>query len=222
VSGRRGCQWCGVPELRSSSGDSRAAARTGSGVLRRTRTPPPNKIASGSAADAAWRAPTAAVAGDLVGQTLSAGVFKSVGLLAVSGTPTLDGQGDPNSVRIFQIASALITASVNDISMIKRCPGVPCLWQVGGSAMGTTSHFVGTITWTSITVTTDTVVVGRALAVNGPPRGDVVRLTGHSPGRVGCSPATAAGGPFRRSSPLAPVSASPTAMASPVSYSNER
>jgi hypothetical protein len=56
---------------------------------------------------AAGRAPTASVAGDLVGQTLTAGVYNSTGPLALSGTVTLNGQGDPNAVFIFQIASTL-------------------------------------------------------------------------------------------------------------------
>lgn len=68
--------------------------------------------------DAAGRAPTASVAGDLVGQTLTGGVYKSSGPLAVSGTLTLDGQGDPNTVWIFQVASTLITASASDINLV--------------------------------------------------------------------------------------------------------
>ena len=55
--------------------------------------------------DAASRAPTASVSGDLVGQTLPGGVYKSTGPLALSGTLTLDGGGDPDSVFIFQVAS---------------------------------------------------------------------------------------------------------------------
>jgi hypothetical protein len=43
--------------------------------------------------DAAGRAPTASVAGDLVGKTLTAGVYNSTGPLALSGTGTLNGQG---------------------------------------------------------------------------------------------------------------------------------
>jgi hypothetical protein len=119
--------------------------------------------------DAAGRAPTASVAGDLVGQTLTGGVYMSSGPLALSGTLTLDGQGDPGSVFIFQIASTLITASSSHVDLINGAQACNVFWQVGSSAtLGTTSTFVGTImALTSITVTTGTVVEGRALARNG-------------------------------------------------------
>ena len=119
--------------------------------------------------DAAGRAPTAGVAGDLVGLTLTAGVYKSTGPLGLSGTLTLDGQGDPNAVFIFQIASTLITASASHVDLINAAQACHVFWQVGSSAtLGTTSTFVGTImALTSISVTTGAVVKGRALARNG-------------------------------------------------------
>jgi len=119
--------------------------------------------------DAAGRALTASVAGDLVGQTLPGGVYKSTGPLALSGTLTLDGQGDPTSVFIFQVASTLITASASSVSLINGAQACNVYWQVGSSAtLGTNSSFVGTIlALTSISVTTGAVVQGRALARNG-------------------------------------------------------
>ena len=119
--------------------------------------------------DAVSRAPTASIAGDLVGQTLTAGVYKSTGPIALGGTMTLDGQGDPNAVFIFQIADTLITASASRVSLINGAQACNVFWQVASSAtLGTTSSFVGTImALTSITVATGTVVEGRALARNG-------------------------------------------------------
>lgn len=119
--------------------------------------------------DAAGRAATAIVAGDLVGQTLTAGVYKSTSSLALSGTLTLDGQGNPNAVFIFQMASTLTTASASNVNLINGAQASNVFWQVGSSAsLGTTSSFTGTImALTSITVTTGTVVKGRALAHNG-------------------------------------------------------
>ena len=119
--------------------------------------------------DAAGRAPTASVAGDLVGQTDVAGVYNSTGPLALSGTLTLDGQGNANSVFIFQVASTLITASASYINMINGAQACNVYWQVGSSAtLGTNSVFRGTImALTSISVTTGTTVEGRALARNG-------------------------------------------------------
>ncbi|WP_199183892.1 ice-binding family protein [Cryobacterium sp. Y57] len=119
--------------------------------------------------DAAGRAPTAGVADDLVGRTLTAGVYKSTGPLALSGTLTLDGQGDPNAVFIFQIASTLITASASSVTILNGAQACNVYWQVGTSAtLGTASSFKGTImALTSIAVNTSTVVEGRALARNG-------------------------------------------------------
>ena len=119
--------------------------------------------------DAAGRAPTASVAGDLVGQTLTAGVYQSTGPLALSGTLSLDGQGDPSSVFIFQVSSTLITASDSQVNVINGAQACHIFWQVGSSAtLGTTSVFKGTImALTSISATTGTVVEGRALARNG-------------------------------------------------------
>ena len=119
--------------------------------------------------DAAGRAPTAAIAGDLVGQTLTAGVYNSTGPIALSGTLTLDAQGDPNAVFIFQVASTLITASDSTVSLINGAQACNVFWQIGSSAtLGTDSAFVGTIlALSSITVNTDATVEGRALARNG-------------------------------------------------------
>lgn len=119
--------------------------------------------------DAAGRAPTASVAGDLVGRTLTAGVYNSSSSLALSGTLTLDGQGDPNSVFIVQVASTLITASASAVNVINGAQACHVYWQVGSSAtLGTASSFKGTIlALTSVTVTTGAIVQGRALARNG-------------------------------------------------------
>ena len=119
--------------------------------------------------DAAGRAKTSSVAGDLVGKNLTAGVYKSTGPIGLTGTLTLNGQGNPDAVFIFQIAKTLITASASKVSVINDAQACNVFWQVGSSAtLGTHSSFTGTImALTSITVTTGTVVAGRALARNG-------------------------------------------------------
>src|SRR6185369_9300661 len=48
---------------------------------------------------------------DLGGQTLTPGLYKSTGTLAITGTLVLDAQGDVNGVWIFQVASSLNTAT---------------------------------------------------------------------------------------------------------------
>jgi len=119
--------------------------------------------------DAASRAPTATVSGDMVGMTLPGGVYKSTSTLAVSGVLTLDAQGDPDAVFIFQIASSLGTASSSSISLVNGAQACNVFWQVGSEAtLGTNSTFVGTIMASaSISVTTGTSVAGRALARSG-------------------------------------------------------
>lgn len=119
--------------------------------------------------DAAGRAATSSVAGDLVGKTLTPGVYKSSGPLAVSGALTLNGQGNPNSVFIFQVASTLTTASASHIVLTNSAQACNVYWQVASSAtLGTASTFKGNIlALTSITATTGTTIQGRALARNG-------------------------------------------------------
>jgi hypothetical protein len=120
--------------------------------------------------DAAGRAPTGqALPADLVGLTLVGGVYAASGATELNGTLTLDGQGDPNTVWIFQIPSTLITGSASVVSLINGARACNVFWQVGSSAtLGTNSDFVGTImALTSITVNTGADVQGRALARNG-------------------------------------------------------
>src|SRR4051812_3290296 len=52
------------------------------------------------------------IAGNIGGRTLRPGLYKSTSSLEISsGNLTLDGQGDPNAVFIFQIATTLVTTS---------------------------------------------------------------------------------------------------------------
>jgi hypothetical protein len=114
--------------------------------------------------------PSDPVACDLAGLTLVAGVYDPEECtLGLTGTLTLDGQNDPNSVWIFQAPSDLVTASGSSVVFING--GSPCnvFWQVTSSAtLGSGSSFVGTIlALTSITIANGVTVNGRALARNG-------------------------------------------------------
>jgi len=104
------------------------------------------------------------VAGDLGGQTLAPGLYKSTSSLAITGTLTLHGTG----VYIFQVGSAL---TVNTGSMVVLSGGATAdniFWQVGSSAtLGTTADFKGTImALASVTLATGARLDGRALALN--------------------------------------------------------
>ena len=121
--------------------------------------------------DASGRAPNVVYspAFDLGGLTLQAGVYNDATSLAITGSLTLDGAGNPNSVWIFQAGSTLGTASNSSIILINGADGCRIFWKVGSSAvLGTNSIFVGTIlAATSITANTGATVNGRLLASNG-------------------------------------------------------
>lgn len=107
--------------------------------------------------------------GDLGGLTLTPGVYTASSSLGLTGTVTLDGGGDPNAVFVFQVGSALTTASSSSVVLLNGVQACNVFWQVGSSAtLGTGSTFVGTImALTSISATTGATVDGRALARNG-------------------------------------------------------
>jgi len=109
------------------------------------------------------------ISGDLGGQTLVPGIYKSTSALGLTGTVTLDAQGNPDSVFLFQIGSALTTASASRVLLINNAQACNIFWQVGSSAtLGTNSSFAGTILASaSVTVNTGASVDGRVLARNG-------------------------------------------------------
>ena len=119
--------------------------------------------------DAAGRTPPAAIPADLGGLTLTGGVYKSASALGLTGALTLDAQGDPNTVFIFQAASTLITASASHVNLINGAQPCNVFWQVGSSAtLGTSSVFVGNIlALTSVSMNNAVTVQGRALARKG-------------------------------------------------------
>jgi hypothetical protein len=119
--------------------------------------------------DAASRKPPVSVSGDLGGLTLTPGVYNSASSLGLTGTLTLDAQGDPNAVFVFQAGSALTTASASQVKLVNGAQPCNVFWQVGSSAtLGTSSHFSGDIlALTSVSVNNGVTVSGRTLARNG-------------------------------------------------------
>lgn len=61
--------------------------------------------------ETAGGAPTASVNTDLVGRTFRDRTYSATGPFELSRKVTLDAEGDPNVVFIFQAASTLITAT---------------------------------------------------------------------------------------------------------------
>lgn len=109
---------------------------------------------------------TQTVAGDLGGMTLTCGVYKSTSTLGITGTLTLDGQGNANAVFVIQMGSTLTTAAGANIVLINGAQAKNVFWAVGSSAtLGATNAFKGNImALASITVGATTVINGRALA----------------------------------------------------------
>ncbi len=106
---------------------------------------------------------------DLGGKTLQPGVYTSGSSIGITGTLTLDGDGDPNAVFIFQADSTLTTAAENsEIILINGAQPCNVFWQVGSSAtLGTNTLFVGHIlAMASITATTGAEVHGQLLALD--------------------------------------------------------
>jgi len=110
---------------------------------------------------------TATIPVELGGTTVTPGVYASpAGTFGITGTLTLDAQGDPNAVFIFQAASTLITAAASNVVLVNGAQAANVFWVVGSSAtLGTSSIIQGNImAQASITVTTGATVDGRALA----------------------------------------------------------
>ena len=137
--------------------------------------------------DAAGRTPAVVVPGDLGGLLLTPGVYKQSSSLLLTGVATLDAQGDPSAVFIFQVGSTLTTASNSRVLLTGGAQSCNVFWQIGSSAtIGTGTSFSGNIlALQSITVTTGATLQGRALARNG-----AVTLDTNTISRADCAPGT--------------------------------
>ncbi|WP_346276210.1 ice-binding family protein [Pseudonocardia sp.] len=98
--------------------------------------------------DAAGRTPDASVGPQLGGLTLTPGVYRSSGdNLELTGTLTLDAQGDPAAVFILQTADNILSTSPgNTVALVNEANPCNVFWQTGREAvLGTASEFAGTI-----------------------------------------------------------------------------
>jgi hypothetical protein len=124
---------------------------------------------------AAGLTPTQTLTGvDLGGLMLTPGVYAFATSADLTGTLTLNNQGDPNAQFVFQIGTELTTASNSSVVSINddgsSMPGCTVFWQVGDSAtLGIDTTFEGHIlALNNITLNPGaTILDGSALARDG-------------------------------------------------------
>jgi uncharacterized repeat protein (TIGR01451 family) len=136
--------------------------------------------------DAAARPVSATIPTGLGGTTQTPGVYDSAaGTFGIDGTLTLDAQGDPNAVFIFEAAATLTTGSASNVLLINGAQASNVFWVAGAATLGISSTLVGSIlAVTSITMTTDATIDGRALALNGAVTLDTSTITNFVPALV--------------------------------------
>jgi len=111
----------------------------------------------------------AVLPGDMSGLTFAPGLYTTSSTVMLSaGNVTLDAQGDPNGVFIFQVGSTLTTIGSTQVVLAGGAQAQNVFWEVASSAtLGTNSIFQGTIlSLQSITLDTGATLIGRALARN--------------------------------------------------------
>jgi hypothetical protein len=150
--------------------------------------------------DAAGRLPQTSIPVELGGTTLTSGVYTSP-TLGLTGTLTLDAQGDPNASFVFQAGSTLTTATDSQVLLINGANPCRVVWQVGSSAtFGVRTAFVGDVlAMASITATTSAAFQGRLLARDG-----AVTLDTNTISNATCPAPAGASGPGATAAPATP------------------
>lgn len=128
--------------------------------------------------DIAALTPVPYATGSLAGATLAPGLYSAPGgsFDITSGDLTLDAQGDPNAVWIFQMASSLtigLPATPRHVYLINGAQAKNVFWQVGSAArIENGSVMVGTLLASAgVTISTagqtqQTTLTGRAIGLN--------------------------------------------------------
>ena len=119
------------------------------------------------------------------GQTLNAGVYSIAGPATLNLVLTLDGQGDPNAVFIFQIQAAFSTNANSKVKLINGALACNVFWKVEGLVdMAAATSMKGTIIANNaaINMNVNDTLEGRALSTSGAI--DVNGVLAYTP--VGC------------------------------------
>jgi len=151
----------------------------GPGIVNGTISVSPNatvdaaKIALTSAYNDAATRTTGSItlsSSELGGRTLIPGLYHSDSVFAITLTDlTLDAQGNPNAVWIFQMASTFTVGNSCSVVLLNGAQASNVFWQVGSSATLNTGAVVAgdILAHVSITLDTGALLNGRALAQNG-------------------------------------------------------
>ncbi len=116
--------------------------------------------------DASSRVKHTEIVGDLGGRTFHVGVHHSTAALSLTGTVTLDGEGDPDAVFIFQTDAAFDTAAASRVNLINGAQPSNVFWVAAGAVgTGANSFLSGTILAVgAITLGAATALTGQALS----------------------------------------------------------
>jgi Ice-binding-like len=142
---------------------------------------------------------------DLGGKTLVAGAYRYASSAQLTGTVTLDAQGDPGAQFVFIVGSQLTTASASTVALINGASPCNVHWKVDTAVLGSTTAFQGNVmALTSISLGNAATVLGRLLARNGQ-----VSLINNVLTRPSCAtsstlPPPSSGGPGTPGSPASP------------------
>ncbi len=119
--------------------------------------------------DVAGRTGGTVLDGALAGATITPGLHTIAGAVSNAGTVTLDGEGDPNAVFVFQVGGAMAMAAGSHVVLTRGARASRVFWQVNGAgAIGANADFAGTLmALDAVAVGNQTLVNGRAFARNG-------------------------------------------------------
>jgi hypothetical protein len=119
--------------------------------------------------EVAGRTGGAVLAGALAGATIAPGLHTITGAVSNTATVTLDGEGDPNAVFVFQVGGAMAMAAGSHVVLTRGAQASRVFWQVNGAgAIGANADFAGTLmALDAVAVGNQSVVNGRAFARNG-------------------------------------------------------
>jgi len=127
---------------------------------------------------------------DLGGLTLTPGIYCFSASAPLNGVVTLDGQGDPDALFVFQIGSTLLATLGSSVQLVNGVEADNVFWQVGSSATlsGDVAFKGNVIALSSITLSVGSTLEGRALARTGAVTMDTSSVS--VPAGNACTPAS--------------------------------